>query len=245
MDLFPGFLLAENRRHPKNVFVCSHCGELTETQDRKNPGECGSCGKQLIFQGPAKRSHCFCPHCNEDNKSPAPHYGPPRHRMFAIEYNCPECRENHKGRFFKKPDAEDLSRHKEAQSSWEKMCARFAPEEKIPSGDETDRLHRWGYGDYRDLFNARQLMGLELSCRVIARQTDQRVRNALATNLSDLLRYQNMLCRYDTMALKSLDIFSVHGFPVGLVQCESNLLGVPERLSGNEYRQRWMVKHHR
>jgi hypothetical protein len=27
------------------------------------------------------------------------------------------------------------------------------------------------------------------------------------------------------MALKSLDIFSVHGFPVGLVQCESNLLG--------------------
>ena len=55
---------------------------------------------------------------------------------------------------------------------------------------------------------------------------DERVRHALATNLSDLLRYQNMLCRYDTMALKSLDIFSVHGFPVGLVQCESNLLGI-------------------
>jgi hypothetical protein len=35
-----------------------------------------------------------------------------------------------------------------------------------------------------------------------------------------------MLCRYDTMALKSLDIFSVHGFPVGLVHCESNLLGI-------------------
>ncbi|MGH7091013.1 MAG: hypothetical protein ACREFQ_19105 [Stellaceae bacterium] len=48
----------------------------------------------------------------------------------------------------------------------------------------------------------------------------------MATNLSDLLRYQNMLCRYDTTALKSLDIFSVHGFPVGLVQCESNLLGI-------------------
>ncbi len=52
----------------------------------------------------------------------------------------------------------------------------------------------------------------------------------LATNLSDLLRYQNLLCRYDTMALKSLDIFSVHGFPVGLVQCESNLLGI---INGN------------
>ena len=34
-----------------------------------------------------------------------------------------------------------------------------------------------------------------------------------------------MLCRYDTRSLKSLDIFSVHGFPVGLIACESNLLG--------------------
>ena len=48
------------------------------------------------------------------------------------------------------------------------------------------------------------------------------MRHALATNLSDLLRYQNMLCRYDTTALKSLDIFSVHGFPgrVGAMRIE-------------------------
>jgi|HubBroStandDraft_6_1064221.scaffolds.fasta_scaffold344429_3 hypothetical protein len=35
-----------------------------------------------------------------------------------------------------------------------------------------------------------------------------------------------MLRRYDTMALKSLDIFSLHGFPVGLVHAESNLLRI-------------------
>lgn len=103
---------------------------------------------------------------------------------------------------------------------------RFVPDQKIPPGDETDRLHRWGYERYRDLFNSRQLLGLELSARLIAQVEDQRIRHALSTNLSDLLRYQNMLCRYDSMALKSLDIFSVHGFPVGLIQCESNLLGI-------------------
>src|SRR5690606_40644697 len=75
--------------------------------------------------------------------------------------------------------------------------------------------------------------GLELSCRFVNAVKDQRVRHALATNLSDLLRYQNMLCRYDTWALKSLDIFSVHGFPVGLVQCESNLLGITNGKSAN------------
>jgi putative DNA methylase len=78
------------------------------------------------------------------------------------------------------------------------------------------------------MFNARQLLGLELSARMIARTKNERVRNSLATNFSDLLRYQNMLCRYDTMALKSLDIFSVHGFPVGLIQCESNFLEIIE-----------------
>ena len=33
---------------------------------------------------------------------------------------------------------------------------------------------------------------------MIAKVKDLRLRRALATNLSDLLRYQNMLCRYDT-----------------------------------------------
>lgn len=77
------------------------------------------------------------------------------------------------------------------------------PDGQVLSGDETDRLHRWGYTRYRQMFNARQLLGLELSCRLISKIEDERVRHALATNLSDLLRYQNLLCRYDTWALKS------------------------------------------
>ena len=79
----------------------------------------------------------------------------------------------------------------------------------------------------------RPLLGLELSCRLISEAEDSRIRRALATNLSDLLRYQNMLCRCDTMALKALDIFSVHGFPVGLVQCESNLTGIVNGAGAN------------
>ena len=114
----------------------------------------------------------------------------------------------------------------EAENRLAALAPHYIPDEAIPAGDETTRLHRWGYSHYQELFNSRQLLGLETSCRLIAAQQDVRVHNALATNLSDLLRYQNMLCRYDTMALKSLDIFSVHGFPVGLVQCESNLLGI-------------------
>ncbi len=146
--------------------------------------------------------------------------------MFAIEYHNPQRRHEHRGRFFKKPSAQDLDRYEAVAERWRTLAPCFVPDQEILSGDETDRLHRWGYQYYREMFNERQLLGLELSSQRIATVNDSRVRHALATNLSDLLRYQNMLCRYDTMALKSLDIFSIHGFPVGLVQCESNLLGI-------------------
>ncbi len=225
-DLFPGYLLAENRRHPQNVMICPSCGELTEVKDRKQPGTCRACGAELRMTGPAGRSRCPCPHCGEMNRYPDASQGHPRHRMVAIEYHCPACKPHHQGRFFKKPDPNDLARYEAASAAWRQLQAAFVPDEEIPAGDETDRLHRWGYRRYREMFNERQLLGLELSCRAIAENDNERVRNALATNLSDLLRYQNMLCRYDTMALKSLDVFSVHGFPVGLLQCESNLLGI-------------------
>ncbi len=226
IDLFPGYLLSSNARHPKNVFICPSCGQLTETDDRKNPGRCHHCATRLSLTGPASRNQCTCPHCGKKSRFPNARLGPPRHRLFAIEYHCASCRGAHSGRFFKVPDDQDLSRVRESEARWAEMPSRFVPDDEIPSGDETNRLHRWGYRRYREMFNARQLLGLELSAQVVSEVTDERVRNALATNLSDLLRYQNMLCRYDTMALKSLDIFSVHGFPVGLIQCESNFLGI-------------------
>ena len=225
-DLFPGYLVAANRRHPMHVLVCWACGDLNEVADRSALGACSTCGEDLRLTGPARRRRCDCPHCGYPNAFPASDTGPLQHRMFAIEYYNSRRRGEHRGRFFKRPDTDDLARAKAAAQRWEQLETLFVPHDSIPPGDETNRLHRWGYTRYRDMFNARQLLGLELSCRLVAGVEDARVRSALATNLSDLLRYQNLLCRYDTIALKALDIFSVHGFPVGLVQCESNLLGI-------------------
>ena len=233
-DLFPGYLLAENRRHPKNVLVCSACGDLNEVEDRGNPPGCASCGTALRRVGPARRGRCDCPRCGYSNLFPGKARRRPfEHRLFAMEYHNPKRKAAHGGRFFKRPDAADLARVAAAARRWDGLAPRFVPDQEILPGDETDRLRRWGYFRYRDMFNPRQLLGLESSCRLIFEIEDRRIRHALATNLSDLLRYQNMLCRYDTMALKSLDIFSVHGFPVGLVQCESNLLGIANGAGSN------------
>ncbi len=232
VDLFPGYLLAADQRHPRNVVICAACGELTEVEERSHPGGCASCGQHLLLDGPARRSKVTCPNCDEVSSYPAPGTGPPAHRMVAIEYHCWSCKAGHKGRFFKMPDHDDLERYREAEQKLRKARLKLIPDDPVPPGDETARLHRWGYESYRQMFNSRQLLGLGRLAQRIVGVADVRLRNALATNLSDLLRYQNMLCRYDTRALKSLDIFSVHGFPVGLVQCESNLLGIQNPKTG-------------
>jgi putative DNA methylase len=233
VDLFPGYLIAENSRHPRNVLVCATCGELNEVTDLEKLGHCSHCRARLKVAGPAHRGKCECPACGHANSFPRAARGPLNHRLFAIEYFNPRKKAEHKGRFFKKPDKKDLERIVGAQEQWARSRPQYAPTDEIPAGDETTRLHRWGYNRYSDLFNARQLIGLESSCRRIASLKDERLKHALATNLSDLLRYQNMLCRYDTMALKSLDVFSIHGFPVGLVQCESNLIGFTNETGTN------------
>ncbi len=225
-DLFSHHLFAQDVRHTANVFACGHCGSIYESASRTQPGVCPDCKCEPAVGYTASRNRSRCLRC--DSEVRYPEAGPPSHRMFALEYHLANHRpgSGRKGRLFKAPDADDLAKFDEAHERLASMRLSYVPDDAIPTGDETERLHRWGYHQYRDLFNARQLLGLELSCRWIAKLADERVREALATNLSDLLRYQNMLCRYDAMALKSLDVFSVHGFPVGLTPCESNLLGI-------------------
>lgn len=234
-DLMPGHLLAADERHPRNVVVCAACGELSEVNSREEPGPCSACAEPLVLSGRASRGRCPCPRCGIENRYPDPEGGPPAHRMLALEYHCWGCKPTHRGRFFKSPDDDDLALYERARDLLDRKADQlepFIPEGPIPSGDESDRLHRWGYRRYREMFNARQLLGLAHLAREVSSVTPDRIRDALATNLSDLLRYQNMLCRYDVRSLKSLDIFSVHGFPVGLIQVESNLLGIRHPQTG-------------
>ncbi len=230
-DLFPGYLLAAAERHPKHVVVCHRCGELNEfdRQPHKDePKVCTECGEEVYVDGPAKRNRAACSGCGNVFSYPIKEpSAPPRHRLWAIEYHCEQCKPGHKGRFFKRPDTEDLRRFGEAEKHFRRLEHTLPiPTDRIPRGDETKRLHRWGYRYFRDMFNARQLLGLGYLLRRIVRVEDSSVKHALVTVFSDFLRYQNMLARYDTFALKCQDIFSVHGFPVGLVQCENNLLGI-------------------
>ncbi len=234
VELFPGFLIASNARHPRFVFFCPECRDLFELSELPKRGArvtCTHCRTTWTNDPVARRNRYSCRSCGHEGRYPdelVPH-GPPRHSLVAIEYHCEVCKPNHTGRFFKAPTDDDLRIMQEARAAWERVSDRsLIPDDEIPAGDETTRLHRWGYRRFADLFNERQLFSLSRLAAAIAEVPIVEHRHALATVFSDFLRYQNMLGRYDTYALKCQDIFSVHGFPVGLVQCENNVLGIPK-----------------
>lgn len=232
VDLLPGLRLAEAVRHPREVYHCPGCDELKEIEPTKTP-RCPDCEHDLTVR-PVVRGTATCGHCGEQFKHAGQLDSPPRHRLYGIEYHCAACYSGIQGRQFKTPDAEDQAHIDEAARRL--AAARdglLIPDDEIPPGDETTRLHRWGYRQWSELFSDRQLLGLGTLMRRIAEVSDAEVRNALATVFSDFLRYQNLLCRYDTYALKCQDVFAVHGFPVALLACENSLLGIPKVGSGS------------
>ncbi len=235
IDLFPGYLVAENVRHTSNVIHCPWCKALVEHPDLdRKDCRCTNCKKSFNWtKGTANKSKYTCNLCHHvgNYQEEIRSVGAPRHRLFGIEYHCVSCKPTHVGRFFKTPDSTDLKTYDQSSKKVSSVM-KYVPDEKIPDGDETKRLHRWGYKKYRDMFNDRQLLSLGSLSIAISSISDANIRHALATVFSDFIRYQNMLCRYDTYALKCQDIFAVHGFPVGLVQCENNVIGINRIGSG-------------
>lgn len=245
--MLPGPLVAGRgmKRHTHDVLVCATCRSLNQFLPDETPNACPDCGTSYEESHIGRKGACrgccaeFLPAPTATGKRSEP----PTHELIALEYQCAACkkRPGRRGRFFKQPDAEDFQRLEEARKLYLAIGeSPFWPSDAIEAGDETNRLLRWGYSTWADLHNERQRLGLHLLASAIS-QAAPELRSALATTFSDLIRYQNLICRYDTAALKVLDVFSIHGFPVHRIQCEAALIGIP-RVGSGAWRH-WLTKY--
>lgn len=245
--ILPGPLVAGRRmkRHTHDVLVCAACRSLNQFLPGQTPDACPDCDSSYEQSRIGRKGTCrgcgaqYLPTPTTQHKRSEP----PTHELIALEYHCGACKkkEGRRGRFFKQPDVADFQRLEEARTRYLAIGeSPFWPPDSIEAGDETNRLLRWGYSTWADLHNERQLLGLHLLASAISRAAPE-LRVALATTFSDLIRYQNLICRYDTAALKVLDVFSIHGFPVHRIQCEAALVGIP-RVGSGAWRH-WLMKY--
>ena len=73
-DLFPGYLLAKDSRHPKHVVVCSQCGCLNEYDEKPSkdtPMPCADCSGPVYTEGPARRQRVLCRECGTEYAYPS------------------------------------------------------------------------------------------------------------------------------------------------------------------------------
>lgn len=245
--MLPGPFVAGRRmkRHTHDVLVCAACRSFHQFLPGEMPDACPDCEVSYKESHIGRKGSCrgcgaqYVPAPTAKNRREAP----PTHELIALEYHCAKCKQRagRRGRFFKKPDDRDFTRVEEARERFLAIGeSPFWPTDAIPAGDETNRLLRWGYRSWSELHNERQLLGLHILASAI-HEAPPELRPALATTFSDLIRYQNLICRYDTAALKVLDVFSIHGFPVHRVQCEAALIGIP-RVGSGAWRH-WLAKY--
>ncbi len=66
-ELFPGYLVSKDVRHPKNVLTCPCCLKLNEFDSvptTEHPNTCQHCGKSVFAEGPARKNHIECKKCH-------------------------------------------------------------------------------------------------------------------------------------------------------------------------------------
>jgi adenine-specific DNA methylase len=140
-----------------------------------------------------------------------------------MEYRCKQC--NPQRRQYAAASAGDHMRARLAARILRGNPSLCAPDSPVGTGQETRRPHAWGYKNVVDFFSARQRLALSIFAREITRLPEERIRRALLTIVSDMVRYNCELCRYDSWALKCRDAFAIHTFVIPLAYCEVNALG--------------------
>ena len=216
-------------RHHADVHCCPHCLKLSERRPGQPAVRCGHCRRRYETGLTPNGSQRRCDGCGEPFRIPpqgAIHT--PSARLIAVEVDCRDCSRRPGAPSHRYKAADERDRELVTLANWTAATSPSDvwPQELIPRGGETERLLRWGYNQWTDLFGSRQLHSLAVLAERIAARPDGPVKRALATCFSDALRFQNMLCRYDRQALKPTDVFVVHGFPVPRVSCEVHPLGM-------------------
>ena len=111
-------------------------------------------------------------------------------KIVRIKVKCSSCK-TRGVRTHKPPDKTDLRRAKQIEKDFAKLAeGLWYPKDKIPKGDETDRLLKAGYTYFYELFTKRTLLGLSILLKGIndlTRKEDTRMKELFSLLFSSTL----------------------------------------------------------
>jgi hypothetical protein len=178
-----------------------------------------------VHEGPVRFGRLTCPHCHGTERLidvAARTNRPPEWRLFALEYLVPALGSSRRARplaerTFMAASSEDQARYEAAMSELSGRTSHdgtvsYVPDYPITSAERhDDRLLRYGYTHYHQLFNSRQLLHLSLLGEAID-SLEGGEREALALAFSNHLTTNCMMTSYAFGWRRASPLFSVRAY---------------------------------
>ena len=219
-EAHPHYKLAYEAEGKRQWAFCRNCHDVHEMHRDEKSFHCRTCRtKNVIEEGVVNYGEFSCPSCATTERLidvAARVSMPPQWRLFALETvplegNSRRCLMT--DRTFQAATDDDRERVHAARRALlrrrEADGLRWVPRRAIPTdGRSDDRLLDYGYRNYQDLFNPRQLLHLSVLAEAIARTKGQE-RNALALAFSDHLTTNCMLTHYAFGWRRLAPLFSI------------------------------------
>lgn len=181
------------KKKPRAQIVCPGCWGILEGRYDATDMHCQHCGHHFNPQeGPAAGQYVTTKDGTRYRIKEllARNRTPPAHRMYALMALRADGT-----KVYLPVRAEDLALYQEAQQrlASEKLPL---PETSIRPGHNTDQARGYNYTQWRDFFNARQLLCLGLLLREILSIDDQDVQEQMLCLFSSTLEFNNLFCSF-------------------------------------------------
>jgi len=191
-------------RAEEEAATCPSCGEAPKPTGRGRYYVCPTCGYVGLITSSVRS------------------FGKPGMELFAVMYS------SQGNVWVKAAEREDLEVYSKAVSLAARVPSGFL-DLALRRGEETSRILRYGYLNFRELFNARQLVMLYALARAI-RGVRGRAAEFLALALSKTLGFATVLTPYSYVCGKPESALALHQFTFEKMYMEINIL---ERIRGS------------
>ena len=219
-DAHPSYRLAWDEAAGTQWVACRGCGDVHELGIARKRIDCG-CGRRTDpARGTVQYGKACCPACGHAERliDLFPRIGrAPTFRLFAVETipSGPERSYPNRERRIRRATDDDRGAFEAARS---RLAAEveadpaFLVQGSIPSaGRFDDRLLRYGYGSYSELFNARQSLHLGLLAKALDGIGGPEG-EALRIAFSDHIATNNVLCGYAGGWRRLSPLFSIRAY---------------------------------
>lgn len=221
VEAHPHHRLAYEAEGSGQWVFCPICHKIYSLNRENSKVSCDQCGNETYIEnGPAKSGRLTCPNCTNVERLidvSSREKCPPKWRLFALETLEPPIKKRlpMSQRCFRSASEYDQSVMEMASSALRKRLTEvphWTSIRMIPADGRSDnRLIKYGYKYYKDIFNDRQLLHLSYLAEEINGLNDP-LREAMAIAFSDHLITNCMMTSYAFGWRRLVPLFSLRSF---------------------------------